>query len=248
MRTYINIVIISMMILATVPALASAATVSVGDATTVGSTVTVPINVSGAPDIGAMTITLTYDSSLLSATGVSKGTITSDALLIAEDTIIDNPPLGSYENDTISDTDNETVWNYGAIIGDITDNRVNISMISTDGFSGDGTIATITFGVVDSGTTSLTLTEVLANETATCDPCNNETVVDPASYPEIPITKEDGSYTAEATYDSADIDSNGVVSMPELMTQIGKWKSGEVGMPELMTSIGRWKLGADGYL
>jgi energy-converting hydrogenase Eha subunit E len=173
-----------LIILATAPALASAATVSVGSATTVGSTVTVPINVSGAPDIGAMTIALTYDSSLLSATGVSKGTITSDALLIAEGTI--NSSGG------ISDADKETMENHGAIIGDITDNRVNISMISTNGFVGDdGTIATITFSVVGSGTTSLTLTEVLANETATCDPCTNETVVDPASYPEISITKED---------------------------------------------------------
>jgi hypothetical protein len=240
MKTYMNVVIISMMILATVPALASAATVSVGDATTVGSTVTVPINVAGAPDIGAMTITLTYDSSLLSATGVSKGTITSDALLIIEGTID--------SSGGISDADNETMLNYGAIIGDITDNRVNISMISTDGFSGDGVIATITFGVVGSGTTSLTLTEVLANKTATCDPCDNETVVDPASYPEISITKEDGSYTAEATYDSADIDSNGAISPMELMAQISKWKLGEVEPMELMTSIGRWKLGDAGYL
>ena len=241
MKTHINVVILSaVMILATLPALASAATVSVGDATTVGSTVTVPVNVAGAPDIGAMTITLTYDSSLLSATGVSKGTITSDALLITGGTID--------ASGGISDADNETIWNYGAIIGDITDNRVNISMISTDGFSGDGTIATITFGVVGSGYTSLTLTEVLANKTATCEPCTNEEVVDPASYPEILITKEDGSYTAEATYDSADINSNGVVSMMELMTQIGKWKSGDVGMMELMTSIGRWKLGTGGYL
>ena len=240
MKTHINMMISAMMILAVMPVLASATTVSVGDATTVGSTVTVPINVSGAPDIGAMTITLTYNSSVLSATGVSKGTITSDALLITDGTID--------SSGGISDADNETVWNYGAIIGDITDNRVNISMISTDGFSGDGTIATITFGVVGSGTTSLTLTEVLANETATCNPCTNEEVVDPASYPEIPITKEDGSYIANATYDSADIDSNGVVDIPELMTQIGKWKSGDIETPELMTSIGRWKLGAEGYL
>ena len=240
MKTHINVLIISMMVLATVPAVASAATVSVGDATTVGSTVTVPINVSGAPDIGAMSITLTYNSSILSATGVSKGAVTSDALLITEGTID--------SSGGISDTDNETIWNHGAIIGNITDNRVNISMISTDGFSGDGTIATITFGVVDSGTTSLTLTEVLANGTATCDPCDNEEVVDPASYPEIPITIEHGSYPADVIYDSADTNSNGVLSMMELMTQIGKWKSGEVGMMELMTSIGRWKLGAEGYL
>ena len=241
MKAYINTVIISVMaILVAMPALASAATVSVGDATTVGSTVTVPINVSGASDIGAMGITLTYDPSVLSATGVSKGTITSDALLITEDTI--NSSGG------ISDTATETVRNHGAIIGNTTDNRVNISMVSTGGFSGDGTIATITFGIVGSGTTSLTLAKALARGTATCEPCTNETVVDPASYPEISITKEDGSYTAEAAYDSADLDSNGVVSPMELMTQISKWKSGEIGPMELMTSIGRWKLGTKGYL
>ena len=48
-------------------------------------------------------------------------------------------------------------------------------------------------------------------------------------------------------YDSADTNHDCVVSMMELMTQIGKWKSGDVGMMELMTSIGRWKLGAGGY-
>ncbi|NIA10598.1 MAG: hypothetical protein GWP10_12940 [Nitrospiraceae bacterium] len=52
---------------------------------------------------------------------------------------------------------------------------------------------------------------------------------------------------ATAEYDSADTNHDCVVSMMELMTQIGKWKSGEVGMMELMTSIGRWKLGAEGY-
>ncbi|PXF60601.1 MAG: hypothetical protein C4B59_08765 [Candidatus Methanogaster sp.] len=48
-------------------------------------------------------------------------------------------------------------------------------------------------------------------------------------------------------YDSADTNQDCVVSMPELMTQIGKWKLQEIGMPELMTSIGRWKLGSGGY-
>ena len=245
MKTHINMMISAMLILAVMPVLAFAATVSVGDATTVGSTVTVPINVSGAPGIGAMEITLTYDSSVLSATGVSKGTITTDALLVTEDTIYEDPGTG-YE--TITDTDNETVLNYGVAIGDITDNRVNISIINTNGFSGDGTIAVITFDTVGSGTTPLTLTEVSANETATCDPCTSETVVDPASYPLIPITKEDGSYTAEVVYDSADVDTNGEVGPMELMAQISKWKHNEVGPMELMTSIARWKLGAAGYL
>ena len=246
----VNTLIISTMMLFAIPALVSAATVSVGDPTTVGSTISVPINVSGAPNmganIGAMSITLTYNSSMLSATDVSKGIITSNALLVTEDTIIDNPPIGSYENDTISDANNETVWNYGAIIGDIADGRVNLSMISTDGFSGDGTVAIIAFEIVGSGTTPLNLSDVSANETATCSPCNNTTVVDPKSYPSIPITVENNSYST-MVYDSADTDHDCVVGPMELMVQIGKWKRAEVGPMELMASIGRWKLGAAGY-
>jgi len=48
-------------------------------------------------------------------------------------------------------------------------------------------------------------------------------------------------------YDSADTNQDCVVGPMELMTQIGKWKSGEVGPMELMTSIARWKLGVGGY-
>ncbi len=52
---------------------------------------------------------------------------------------------------------------------------------------------------------------------------------------------------AAAEYDPADTNQDCVVSMMELMNQIGKWKSGEVEMMELMTSIGKWKLGDTGY-
>ncbi len=235
----INTLIISMMMLLALPALASAATVSVGESTTVGSTVSIPINISGAPDVGAMVITFTYNSSILSATNVSKGSVTSEALLVVDGTI---------EDGTISDADNDTIWNYGALIGDIADGRVNISMINTNGFSGDGTIAFIYFDIVGIGTTLLNLSAVSANETATCDPCTSETVFDPASYPSIPITTKNGSYTVEGVeYDSADTNRDCVVGPMELMTQIGKWKGGEVGPMELMTSIAKWKLGTNGY-
>jgi hypothetical protein len=110
-------------------------------------------------------------------------------------------------------------------------------MISTDGFSGDGTLAVITFNIVGIGTTPLNLSDVSANETATCDPCTNETVFDPASYPAISITRVNSSCTVSEEYDSADTNQDCVVSMPELMAQIGKWKLQEIGMPELMASI-----------
>jgi hypothetical protein len=53
--------------------------------------------------------------------------------------------------------------------------------------------------------------------------------------------------TKVVEYDSADTNQDCVVGPMELMTQIGKWKSGEVGPMELMTSIARWKLGTGGY-
>ena len=221
-------VVIVLIILATLPAVASAATVSVGDATTVGSTVTVPINVAGALDIGAMAITLTYDSSVLSATGVSKCTVTSDALLITEGTID--------ASGGISDTDNETMWNYGAIIGDITDNRVNISMISTDGFSGDGTLAEITFTKIATGTCLLTLSDVTANETATCDPCTDEKVVDPEYYPEISIDTVDGDYVSEVEL-AGDTGGDGIVDMDELFAAIDAYMADTVDMDYLFGAI-----------
>ena len=221
--------IVIALVMFALPAVSSAATVSVSDATTVGSTVTVPINVSGAPDIGAMVITLTYDSSVLSATGVSKGTITSDALLITEDTI--NSSGG------ISDTDNETIWNHGAIIGDTTDNRVRIGMISTNGFSGNGTIAVITFTKIAGGTCLLTLSNVTANATAACEPCTSETVIDPASYPAIPIDTIDGEYVSEAGELAGDIDCNGVVDMDELFAAINAYMAGTAGMDYLFGAI-----------
>jgi len=60
----------------------------------------------------------------------------------------------------------------------------------------------------------------------------------------------DGTTTVTVSgsgYDSADTNQDCVVSLTELMTQIGKWKTGTVGLTELMTSIGRWKLGSGGY-
>jgi len=51
---------------------------------------------------------------------------------------------------------------------------------------------------------------------------------------------------AGAAYDKADTNYDCIISMPELMTAIGWWKSStypDYGMLELMTSIGRWKAG-----
>ena len=54
------------------------ATVSIGSADNVSGTVNVPISIADASNIGAMDITVTYDASILTATGVADGTMTED--------------------------------------------------------------------------------------------------------------------------------------------------------------------------
>ena len=224
---------IALIALAVLPtAISAEVTVDVGDVTIVNSTVTVPITVSEASNIGAMDIVLEYDSDVIEFIGIEKGTVTSDALLVVDDTIYEDPDTGY---DTISPADNDTVWNFGAIAGDYTGNKVNISMISTEGFGGDGTLATLTFSMVAGcgGTSSLLLSAV-ANETATCAPdCTSETVFDPASYPAIPIITEDGFVSTL----SGDTNGDGTVSMDELFVAIDAYIADPTDMDALFCAI-----------
>ena len=166
-----------------------------------GDEVQVPINISGAPAIGAIDISLSYDASILSVINVSNGVITSDALMVTESTIIDG---------NISSEDNETVWNHGAIAGDATEGRVNISAISINGFSGDDSIVIVTFRVEGTSDiiTPLILSNVSANETATCDPCNDTTVFDNSSYPGIPIEVYNADFTVIGGRANGDVDTH----------------------------------------
>lgn len=62
-------------------ALASAASVSIGDASgSKGGTFKVPINVAGASKIGSMDIVVEYDPSVLKVVSAEKGTLTTNAL------------------------------------------------------------------------------------------------------------------------------------------------------------------------
>ena len=219
--------------LAALPAVTSAeVTARVGDPTITDSTVTVPITVSEASNIGAMDIVFEYDSDVIEFTGIEKGTVTSNALLVVEGTIHEDPVTG-YE--TISPADNDTVWNYGAITGDCAGNKVNISMISTEGFGGDGTLAILTFSrVAGCGGTSSLLLSAVANETATCAPdCTDETVFDPASYPEVPMTTEDGFVSTL----SGDTNGDGTVDMDELFAAIDGYIANPVDMDALFCAI-----------
>ena len=228
----ILVVVIAAIALAALPALTSAeVTLGVGDPVITDTTVTIPITASGASNIGAMAIALEYDSGVIEFTGIEKGTITSNALMVVEETIYVDPDTG-YE--TISPADNDTVWNYGAIIGNCSDDRVNISMVSTEGFDGDGTIATLTFSRVAGcgGTCSLVLSAV-ANETATCTPCTNEEVFDPAYYPEIPMITIDGFVSTL----SGDTNGDGQVDMDELFNAIDEYIADPTDMDTLFCAI-----------
>jgi len=225
--------VIALIALAALPALTSAeVTVGVGDVTIVDTTVTVPITISGASNIGAMDIALEHDSGVIEFIGIEKGTVTSNALMIVEGTIYEDPVTG-YEN--ISSNDRDIVLNYGAIIGNCSDDRVNISMIGTDGFDGDGTVATLTFSrVAGCGGTCSLVVSATANETATCAPdCTNETVFDPASYPEIPIIVEYGFVSTM----SGDTNGDGTVDMDELFAAIDAYIADPVDMDALFCAI-----------
>ena len=224
---------IALIALAVLPTVISAeVTVDVGDVTIVDSTVNVPITVSGASNIGAMDIAIEYDPSVIDFADIEKGTVTSNALLVVDDTIYEDPDTGY---DTISPADNDTVWNYGAITGDCADNKVNISMISTEGFGGNGTLATLTFSrVAGCGGTSSLLLSAVANETATCAPdCTNETVFDPASYPAIPIITGDGFVSTL----SGDTNGDGTVDMDELFAAIDAYIADPTDMDTLFCAI-----------
>jgi hypothetical protein len=50
-------------------------------------------------------------------------------------------------------------------------------------------------------------------------------------------------YEEQSTCSPADTNTDGVVSITELMSYIGQWKAGNVLITELMTAIGEWKNG-----
>jgi hypothetical protein len=86
-----------------------------------GSSVQIPLTLNGIEDkIGNMDITLRYDSSILEATAVTKGDLTSDSL-----------------------------FEYNIMAGTIL-----ISLADAEGFSGNGTIAYVTFDVIGTADSS----------------------------------------------------------------------------------------------
>ena len=99
-----------------------------------GETIDISIDMVNAQSIGAIDITLTYDSSVLTATKVSSSDLTSGSMISG--------------NTDVKGT-------------------VTIGIVDVSGFSGDGSIAKITFEVIgsDNDTSSLTLSSVSASDT-----------------------------------------------------------------------------------
>ena len=177
-----------------------------------GTIVDILINASDAPgQVGAMDISLTYNPSVLAALGVVNGSLTAGVLVMNETTIT-KPYPDNWTDAYISDADNQTVWNYGALANDTTatDGVVNISIISRYGFNGTGPIAVVRFKVIGSGDTSpLTLSTVAAyNLSAPIMNGGNTTGYEPIS-----VTLENGTFTVKDDgYAKGDLDHNGDVA------------------------------------
>jgi hypothetical protein len=105
-----------------------------------GTIVDILINAPDAPgQVGAMDISLTYNPSVLTALGTVDGSLTAGVLVMNETTIM-KPYPDNWTDAYISEADNQTVWDYGALANDTTatDSVVNISIISRYGFNGTG--------------------------------------------------------------------------------------------------------------
>jgi len=208
-----TIVLVS--ILACVVPTAGAMIASVNDANgSYGAIVDIPIDVSDAPwQVGAMDISLTYNSSVLTALGVVNGSLTAGVLVMDENTIT-KPYSDNWTDAYISDADNQTVRNYGALANDTTatDGVVNTSIISRYGFNGTGPVAVIKFKVIGShyDTSLLTLSTVAAYNLSA--PIVNETTGNTTGYAPISVTSTGGTFTVKGEYAKGDLNHNDQVA------------------------------------
>jgi len=140
-----------------------------------GETIDISIDMVNAQSIGAIDITLTYDSSVLTATKVSSSDLTSGSMISG--------------NTDVKGT-------------------VTIGIVDVSGFSGDGSIAKITFEVIgsDNDTSSLTLSSVSASDT---------------NFNDVTLTTQNGKFTVgtSACGVPGDLNEDGkVTSLDALMT------------------------------
>ena len=201
--------IIHMLILISVCAAHAAGTmvVSVDDASeNNGMIVDIPINVSDAPwQVGAMDISLTYNSSMLTALGAVNGSLTAGVLVMDENTITKQYPNNWTDAYFTDEADKQIVRNCGALANNTTatDGVVNISIISRYGFNGTGPVAIVRFNVIGSAgdVSPLTLSTVAAYNLSA--PYNDsgyipDTVNITDGYEPIYNTTEGGTFTVAA--------------------------------------------------
>ena len=215
-----------------------------------GTIVDVPINVSGASDVGAMDIVLSYNSSVLSPTGfVSTGDVTAGALMI-NDSTIHQPECPEWTNATISETDNQTVWDYGALANYTgTSGVVNISIIcnaSDVGFNGAGSVAVVRFMVTGNGTSPLNLSVAAYNVSAPT----------PDGYENIPVTTTDGTFSTGTGCTISLVAGWNLISMPvipedasvnaifgsNIILPVYEYNSGYIAATSLEPKKGYWVL------
>ena len=210
-----NRILISMAVLVCIVQTAGAVTVSVNNTIgDYGTTVDIPIDVSSVSNLGAMDISLTYDSNVLSPTGlVNTGDLTAGALVINESTIYADPVTGK---ENISEWSRQTVLDYGALANYTgTSDVVNISIISnaTDiGFNGAGSVAVVRFMVIGTGSSPLNLSMAAYDVSA---PIINSTTGNVTGYETIPITTQNGSVEVSSVT-KGDFNGNGVIDIGDV--------------------------------
>ena len=203
---------------------AGAMTASVNNVTAnISDMVYVPIEVLDASNVGAMDLSLTYNPSVLSPTGlVNTGDVTTGALVMNDGTI-DQPEYPDWTNATISEADNQTVWDYGALANYTgTSGVVNISIIcnATDiGFNGAGPVAVVQFRVIGSlgNTSPLNLSVAAYNVSA---PILNTTDPDKIDgYDLISVALINGTFEAMAggLPQTGDIDGGDGITMNDVI-------------------------------
>ena len=223
-----------------------------------GTIVDVPINVSGASDVGAMDIALSYDPGVLSPTGlVSTGDVTAGALVMNDDTIY-QPECPEWTNATISETDNQTVWDYGALANYTgASGVVNISIIcsaSDIGFNGAGSVAVVRFTVTGNGTSPLNLSVAAYNVSA---PIPNATDPDKTDgYESITVTTDNGTFSTGTGCTISLAAGWNLISMPvipedasvdaifgsNIITPVYEYNSGYIAVTSLEPKKGYWVL------
>jgi opacity protein-like surface antigen len=164
--------------------------------------VSVSVSISDVRELYGFQFDLTYDSDNLQFDSISEGPF-------------------------LSGDGNSTFWaGPDSSTPGLLDNAVSTRLGMVGGLDGGGVLATLTFIPKASGTTPISLIDViLSNQNSERIPAN--------------------ATGTTLEYHRADTDCDSCIAIAELMSFIHDWKSPDrdVGMPELMSAIGLWRSG-----